>query len=209
MGLSQSVIGTTGSQDSVTPKNFNYYKDLIDQNDVESLLESLSESNIDITNENGDTLLIYATDGKHNSIAGELIRLGANVNAKNSIGWTALFYATTDDNYSLVNTLLFKGAKPDIKNILEETPLHIAIKRRQLFGIIEMLIENHDDVDIPDMHGNTPLIWACMNNDVNSCALLLKNGANPNRRNQYGIYPLALTTNEQISKLLISHGAKP
>lgn len=199
-------------QSTVKEKGFGYYTDVIDRVDKDTIRSIFSDPedtpNINMVNDNGDTLLIYAIERRCNSIAEELINLGIDVNIKNSIGWSALFYAVIDDNYSMVNTLLSHGAKPDIKSILEETPLHLAIKRRRLIDIIEMLIEKHDDVDVTDMEGNTPLIWSCMCNDATVSTLLLKKGADPNRRNQYGIYPLVLTPDGQIRTLLLSYGAK-
>lgn len=203
MGTSQSIN---------TEKNFNYYRDLISQNNVEIIRRTFNNPDVKVDvnmiNDNGDTLLMCAVEHRFNLIAEELIKLGIDVNNRNSIGWTALFFAVIDNNCTMVNTLLANGANPDVKNSLEDTTLHLAIKRRRLIDIIEMLIDKFEDVDVIDMEGNTPLIWACMNNDMKTTELLLKKGADPNRRNQYGIYPLALTTDKQMQDLLISRGGK-
>ena len=40
---------------------------------------------------------------------------------------------------------------------------------------MRILIKNHADVNARDLHGRTPLFYACMNEDRDTCAFLLAN----------------------------------
>lgn len=94
--------------------------------------------------------------------------------------------------------------------------LHIAVQQDQPRSV-EWLVKHKIDVNSLDLHGQTAL-HAAMTCHVNATNVecLLKNGANPNIRNQHGWTPLFLlveynpTPGNRIfdkAKLLIEHGA--
>ena len=67
-------------------------------------------------------------------------------------------------------------------------------------------------VAVADVDGTTPLHWAVQRDDVETVALLLRNGAQPNAANRYGMTPLTLAAvngNAQIVNTLLQAGADP
>ena len=67
---------------------------------------------------NGDTLLIWACDGRHDNphLAQGLLERGANVHARGSGGWDALMCASYNGHIAVITVLLDRGADPDSNN---------------------------------------------------------------------------------------------
>jgi ankyrin repeat protein len=75
---------------------------------------------------------------------------------------------------------------------------------------INLLIQNHADVNVALPDGSTPLQWAAYENDVETVAMLLKAGARVNVANEYGETPLTLACavgNVSIVENLLRAGA--
>ena len=67
------------------------------------------------------------------------------------------------------------------------------------------------DVDQQDVEGNTALIYAVNNNQIESASILLDNGANPNLANNGGATPLAYALqhgHRELATMLIEAGAE-
>jgi ankyrin repeat protein len=73
-----------------------------------------------------------------------------------------------------------KGARPDIQNKDGVTPLAIAAQIGWVEGA-DVLLKRRATVDAPSRQGQTPLILAVQNRDVEMVRLLLAGGANPKR----------------------------
>jgi len=70
------------------------------------------------------------------------------------------------------------------------TPL-IAASRKNDLTLVQELIEEGADCNLPDNMGNTPLLIACMfANDIEIIKALLHGNANPNIRNKRKLVPL-------------------
>lgn len=72
---------------------------------------------------------------------------------------------------------------------------------------IDLKKSNINDLDYM---GQTPLYWACTRQNYKMARYLIKNGANPNIPNKYGIAPLHVASyygNLKLVKLLIRNGA--
>ena len=110
---------------------------------------------------------------------------GANINTRDDTGRTALSYAGADTFYH--NT----GHNE----------------------IIEFLLENGADANIPDINGNTPLIWSITYSNLEFARILLENNANPNvPDNQLDETPLHIAVQIPFIdsvELLLKNGANP
>ncbi len=89
------------------------------------------------------------------------------------------------------------------------TPLADALQQQDLQQV-RQLLDQHIDVNAPQIDGMTPLHWAVYHDDVRTTKLLLSADANPNAENRYGVPPLALACtsgNATIVELLLAAGA--
>lgn len=67
-------------------------------------------------------------------------------------------------------------------------------------------------VNIIDDYGNTPLLLAVQNNNLNTAQILLNLGANPNVKNRASYTPLYFAVykrNSDMARLLLKYGANP
>jgi len=77
---------------------------------------------------------------------------------------------------------------------------------------VRALVEQHSDVNAPQIDGTTALHWAADRDDLETAQLLLKAGANANAANRYGVTVLSLACtngNGAMVELLLKAGADP
>jgi hypothetical protein len=72
-----------------------------------------------------------------------------------------------------------------------QTPLHLAVRVRQL-GLVEALLSEGADIRAVDLGGRTALHLASLSHDLDLVAALLKRGAEVNMRDYGGMFPLHL-----------------
>jgi ankyrin repeat protein len=142
----------------------------------------------------------------------ELIAVLKNENIdlsqKNEFGNTPLHVACNPIdaiNAGIVELLLKYPLDINARGIDDCTPLYYAIGKGDN-DIVKLLIDNGADVNIPDSHGNTPLMAAAdmFDDDDTILKLLLENGADPYQKNNYGISVyklLEMPRNESIRHL--------
>jgi ankyrin repeat protein len=153
-----------------------------------------------------------------------LIRNGADLrkwSRKNthmrSPGWkrgrtTALTLASRHGHLDVMKMLIENGADLNQANKFNKIPLHDAILTDAGFESVKILIENGSNVNTrigsncfdSFEKGRAPLDLSCAKGLLKICALLLKNGANPND----GI-PLIIACHAShfdVAALLLKHG---
>jgi ankyrin repeat protein len=77
---------------------------------------------------------------------------------------------------------------------------------------VRVLVEQHSDVNAPQVDGTTALHWAADRDDLETAQLLVKAGANANAANRYGVTALSLACtngNGAMVELLLKAGAEP
>src|SRR5262249_27158247 len=77
---------------------------------------------------------------------------------------------------------------------------------------IQLLLEQHADVNAAQIDGMTALHWAAYNDDLSTAKLLMAAHANLNAANRYGVKPLSLACtngNVELVELLLRGGADP
>jgi uncharacterized protein len=77
---------------------------------------------------------------------------------------------------------------------------------------VRALLEQHLDVNVPQIDGTTALHWAAYQDDLEMAQLLIHSGANVKAANRYGVTPLSLACtngNGAMVELLLKAGADP
>lgn len=97
--------------------------------------------------------------------------------------------------------------------LTEGASLHLAdAVERMDQKVIRTLLDQHVNVNAPQVDGTTALHWAAYLNDLETATLLLKAGANVRVTNRYSVTPLSLAClngNGQLVGLLLDAGADP
>lgn len=102
----------------------------------------------------------------------------------------------------LASTNALAGAKRSLADAVE----------RQDPVAVRALLEEHKDVNAPQIDGMTALHWAAYQDDVDTAKLLVKAGASVKAENRYGVTPLSLACqngNGDLVELLLAAGADP
>ena len=79
-------------------------------------------------------------------------------------------------------------------------------------AIIRTLLEQHADLNTPQVDGMTALHWAAYQDDLETARLLVKAGARTEVTNRYDVTPLSLAClngNKDLVELLLEAGADP
>lgn len=112
-----------------------------------------------------------------------LIDAGADIEALNFFSRTALMVAAAEGEVKVCKFLIEKGAKIDARDKRYwETPL-IQAAQCGKNNVCRLLIEKGADVNAANHGGWTALMYAASANDVVTCHLLLKSGADEGIRN--------------------------
>lgn len=173
---------------------------------VKKLLQANKDSNVH--DKYGESALVWAVCEQNQEIAEELIAAGANIHIKDKIGhYKILGYAINNDHDKIVKylleklnecsiTALFDGGKKVVKMLIEAkvdlnslkhgmTPLSNAILRNNT-EIVQIIVENDANVNLPEEDGTMPLMYAVMMNNLKVVQLLLDAGADINTKDKDG-----------------------
>lgn len=101
-------------------------------------------------------------------------------------GRTLLMYAALYERYAVVQYLLALKADVYAKDRNKYTALHFAVQTGN-GKVIKSLIEAGSNVNATDKFGNSPLMRCNSNVPFSVIEMLLKSGANPFQKNDYGI----------------------
>jgi len=111
-------------------------------------------------------------------------------------------------------TRSYKSASPlDIKRKSAFSQLHVAISEGSYEAVSDILEDSHKkEMELPDQNGNTPLLWAAIQNDIEIAEALIESDANVNAQNYEGQTSLFMAVSmgyEQMARLLLENGANP
>ena len=157
------------------------------------------ETNIDTTDNNGQTALIMAAYSSTNDsdlkTVDILLQRGATVNFADKNKYTALSmaarYSNTDSNFETVTMLVKHGANIDHTTKDGWTPLMLAARNSRTTSNLEtviFLLNSGASVNLRHNDGRTALAMAVRNSNTDSTLetvkLLLERGADPNTFDQ-------------------------
>ncbi len=179
------------------------------------LLAKYGKKDINMVNSKGDTLLLVAATLNNEVAVDELLALGADVNKANAFTKdTPLIRSLSYGSPEISQRLVLSGANLNVKNNYGQSPLYIALEKKQpelidLFlssGVEEGLNTNYlfravakknplgvlamlkggVDGNVANEKGNTPLIIASSLGDVESVHYLLTYRVDLNAANKDG-----------------------
>jgi hypothetical protein len=165
------------------------------------------------TVEDGHTLLHLATTNGHEDLARLLLWRGADPEEADNNGWKPLANTAMGGTpmLGLAELLLEFGANVDSVNVqYRHSALHICADQG-FTRLAEILLEHHAQVDLEDIHGQTPLERAIQKRKTALVRLLLRHGAarRASRSHMLRTAPLhnrndSRTDEEEIGRLLES-----
>lgn len=161
-----------------------------------AIVQALIAAGVDINHQDnyGNTAFMWAAE-KYPILARFLINAGVDLNLKNGNGNTALMLvAIKNDRVSTAQDLIHAGAKLNVQNKDGDTALMCAIKNNHPAIALDLINSRVDpdlqgvkvDLNLPDVYGNTALMWVVINHDLDLAEALIAAGADLSLKNKKG-----------------------
>ena len=168
---------------------------------VETLLTEQGDGVVNVADEDGRTMLHWASSGGHSALVSYLLDHGAMTNALDELGWTALHIAVSGGHADIAEALLHAGGDPFAINSSGQLALHYASSRNRL-DCARLLLEVGGEraaamASFPDRGNNTPLHRAAAAGLSEMVTVLLEAGAAVSAVDRDGSTALHLATIEQ------------
>ena len=193
---------------------------------VQLLLKAKANPNHQMEAE-GFTALMIAVQNEFPDIVQQLLDYGADPNIGDRSSSTAIHYAVrpqsdpsnrdvnftkTSEKLEIIQLLIERGVNINIQNTAGITPLVFACIDRSSnrTQVVELLLQNEADPNIPTEHSPLMLALVAGNSDV--AKLLLKAKANPNQKRIDGLTALMFVAqlgHPDIVQELLEYGADP
>jgi len=171
--------------------------DAIKVGDVETV-RSLLRGGVDVgTSEpDGTTALHWAVHHDRHDVVGLLLGAGVEVDVTNRYGVTPLALASLNGSTPMLVRLLEAGADVNRANPNGETPLMTAARTGNGTAIAALLVHGANIHAVEEWRGQTALMWAVAQDQVEAVEALLAAGADPNTRSAGGFTPLLFAARE-------------
>ncbi|XP_078601062.1 uncharacterized protein LOC144876051 [Branchiostoma floridae x Branchiostoma japonicum] len=130
--------------------------------------------------EKANEALVYAALSGSVEGAKAALDAGADIDFKhseNDIAGTVLYLASMAGHVDVVRLLLRKGASM-VERTASFAPLHAAALKGRT-EVVDLLVQHGATLDIQDGYKNTPLMYACGYNQVDTVRRLIELGARP------------------------------
>lgn len=176
----------------------------------------LAGANInDMTSQKQNALFI-AAEHDYSAICSILLENGIDYNAIDINGNNALHIACQKGHLATCKVLLSESSiQADACNFKGQAPLHLIAQfaKENAAAIFELFISSEPNYPInkPDGDGNTPLLLAYINGNVNLCRAFVKHKANLGISNKNGVnlFNCQVASNNLLYKLLDSLTEEP
>jgi len=159
-----------------------------------------------------DIPLFQAIAQKDNETVIRAVNGGFNINQTDRRGMTALHIAVEHGNLEIVRFLLDHKAKINAKDNEKLTPIWMLGEvedEKTCIEILQLLISHGADVNVPNDEGETLLMKACEDDNLEGVRIFLKAGADVNLKDDDDETALDKTSSDEIKRLLITNGARP
>ncbi|KAK6188192.1 hypothetical protein SNE40_004425 [Patella caerulea] len=131
-----------------------------------------------------------------------IINHNGDINCKDKKGNTPLHLAVENEQLVVITHLLDKGADPSIKNEILFCPLHLAVDIENI-DVVETLVKHPKiDKDVRGDMGATPLHICAFKNRAEAAKLLIRYGAKPCVKCDFGYYPIHCAAKAAASETL-------
>ena len=161
-----------------------------------------------LTDDDGNTFLIIASENGRTGIVKLLLECGANIDHRNSRGWTALLKASKkgDSKLETIELLLKHGAQVDLQNDDGESALMVAAQNSQAKLATKLVQKYGASVGLKQEQCNwTALMEASESGSINIVKLLIEYGADGLG---WALVLAILNKHNGIIELLLEHGAQ-
>lgn len=179
--------------------------------DAKYFEHALSQRNLSIRMNDGQTPLHLAAIYGHSGIAQYLLKNGADTSAQDISGTTPLHEAVRYGNVEIVKSLIANGANVNGQDSLGKTPLLVLIPLEYQDEIYSLLLASGANANHKDMYGDSILHTAAMTALENSLLeKFVRAGADVNVRNKKGLTPIGVSiehNNAAQLKFFVEHGA--
>lgn len=186
------------------------YDDLIAavyRDDTDTVL-NLVDRGLDVNSVDpaGSTLLHVAARDGNDKLITELLKRHANPDVRNRVGDTPLMLAAYSGKQGAAEQLIAAGAQIDHEGW---TPLHYAVFAEKP-GMVSFLLGKGAKVNAPAPNGQTALMLAAKNGNVEITKILLQAGADTSLKDQAGQTAAMLADqNNNTNVLHLIQNAKP
>ncbi|KAL3071289.1 hypothetical protein niasHS_015386 [Heterodera schachtii] len=160
---------------------------------VRFFLES-AEADIESTDSDGDTALVYALLEDKLYVGQYLISKEARTDRTDKNGISPLHFFSKKGNLELCKFLVYNGANVNQKTTdCQLTPLLIACAEGHL-QIVKLLVEEGNaDIESTDSGGNAAFLLALLKKKIEIARYLCEKGARTDRPNNAGLDPMKLS----------------
>lgn len=133
-----------------------------------------------------------------------------DVNMRHPLGWTPLHVAAINGRVDNVKVLLEAGANPNLEDLFNTVHRTAAEKKMNPFEVLLKREDEFNDVLNPNMTflGFTALHYGVVAGNLEVVELLLKNGADPNVKDNSGHIPLDYAEDIKLKQLLQTYSEK-
>ncbi|MHB9147797.1 MAG: ankyrin repeat domain-containing protein [Candidatus Amoebophilus sp.] len=173
--------------------------------DIILQLHTSSNLDLNIANNEGDTLLHLAASEEQPELVELLLNLGAHIDVKSKLSaYYPLHCAVENGHVEIVKLLIKNGADINVRSQYNSSPLHYAAGNGHV-EIVKLLIENGAVINARDLDNETPLHMAALYGHIKVAKLLVDKGANVNIKSIGGLTPAQIAIREQhisLAKLL-------
>ena len=150
---------------------------------------------------------------RHFHVANLLYGHGAVVDVRDSDKWTPLTAVSVSGEVDIMRWLLDHDADANVRTWVGRTPLHYAADCMHL-DAVQVLLEHNAEVNLESNISGTPLseVSGGFSSEerkaIDIVRRLLEHGASPNISNPAPLHQAVKSGRLEVSRLLLSHGAK-
>jgi hypothetical protein len=143
-------------------------------------LVGIKGANVNATEADGSTAVMYAAANGDLELVNALIKGGANVKLKSQLGTSAITEASIIGSAPIISALLKAGADPNFKTPNAETPLMEAARSGKV-DAAKALLDAGAEINAKETWGEqSALMWAAAQSQADMVKFLASKGANLN-----------------------------
>ncbi|MFY8188123.1 MAG: ankyrin repeat domain-containing protein [Flavobacterium sp.] len=139
---------------------------IIRDKSYDTFFSSITNSNINIVNENKQNLLQESISFENYLTANFLIENDIDLNHQDSNGKTSLHYCASFNNYSIAEKILAKNGNINICDSFGNNPLWVAVfSARGEYGLVKLFLQYGADINSKNKNNKSPLDFAMQISD--------------------------------------------